>query len=78
MQATTGRIEDIVRMPLYANSYRPIQLGEQAVIEMWLNPLRVGDPLPKLPLFLTGDLCIEVPLEETYIETCRDQRIVVA
>ena len=58
MQATTGRIEDIGRMPLYANSYRPVQLGEQAVIEMWLNPLRVGDQLPNLPLFLTGDLCI--------------------
>jgi hypothetical protein len=75
MQATTGRIEDTVRTPLYANSYRPLQLGERGAIEMWLNPLRVGDQLPNLPLFLRGDLCIEVPLEETYVETCGDQRI---
>ena len=78
MQATTGWIEDTTRTPLYANSYRPVQLGERGAIEMWLNPLRVGDRLPNLPLFLRGDLCIEVPLEETYIETCGDQRIAVA
>jgi len=78
MQATTGWIEDTARTPLYANSYRPLQLGERAVIEMWLHPLRVGDQLPSLPLFLRGDLCIEVLLEETYIEICGDQRIAVA
>jgi hypothetical protein len=55
-----------------------VQLGERAVIEMWLNPLRVGDQLPPLPLFLRGDLYIEVLLEETYMETCGDQRIAVA
>ena len=78
MQATTGWIEDTVRTPLYANSYRPVQRGEQGAIEMWLNPLRVGDQLPDLPLFLRGDLCIEIPLEVTYLETCGDQRIAVA
>jgi hypothetical protein len=78
MQVTTGRIEDTARTPLYANSYRPVQLGERAVIEMWLHPLRVGDQLPPLPLFLRGDLHIEVLLEETYMETCGDQRITVA
>ena len=75
MQATTGWIEDTARMPLYANSYHPVQQGERAVIEMWLHPLRVGDQLPPLPLFLRGDLCIEIILEETYMETCGDQRI---
>src|SRR5262249_55912387 len=78
MQATTGRMEDTARAPLYADSYRPVQRGEHGAIEMWLNPLRVGDLLPNLPLFLRGDLCIEVPLEETYLETCGDQRIAVA
>jgi hypothetical protein len=60
------------------NSYRPVQRGEHGAIEMWLNPLRVGDQLPNLPLFLRGDLYIEVLLEETYMETCGDQRIAVA
>src|SRR4029434_10848039 len=30
MQTTTGLIEDTARTPLYANSYRPVQLGERA------------------------------------------------
>jgi hypothetical protein len=78
MQAIMGMMEDVARIPLYANSYRPVQHGERAEIEMWLTPLRVGDQLPQLPLFLRGDLCIAVPLEEMYLETCEDQRIVVA
>ena len=78
MQATTGLIEDTAHMPLYAKSYRPVQRSERTVIEMWLHPLRVGEQLPNIPLFLRGDLCIEIPLEETYMETCGDQRIAVA
>ena len=78
MQATAGLMEDVERTPLYANSYRPMQRGERAEIEMWLKPLWVGDQLPTLLLFLRADLCIEVPLEETYMETCADQRIAVA
>jgi Protein of unknown function (DUF4058) len=75
MQAPTGQMADVEQNPLYANSYRPVQHGGRAEIEMWLNPLRVGDPLPTLPLFLRSDLCIEIPFEETYLETCEDQRI---
>ena len=77
MQAPAARMPPL-RNPLYANSYRPVQHGEHAEIEMWLNPLQLGDPLPDLPLFLRADLCIELPLEETYLDTCGDQRIAVA
>jgi hypothetical protein len=78
MQTTVGLMTDAARTPLYANSYRPVQHGERAEIEMWLHPLRVGEQLPKLPLFLRGDIGIEIPLEDTYMETCEDQRIAVA
>ena len=78
MQTPVGFIEDLDQRPLYANSYRPVQHGEQAEIEMWLNPLQVGDSLPTFPLFLRGDRWIEVPLEDTYTETCEDQRIAIA
>lgn len=61
--------------PLYANSYRPLQKNGEAQLEMWLSPLSIGDELPNLPLYLRSDLCIEVPLNESYIETCEDQRI---
>ena len=33
--------------------------------------------LPPLRIFLRGDIFVEIPLEETYMETCEDQRIAV-
>ncbi len=77
MQAPSGLMENEAEAPLYANSYRALRHSERDEIEMWLNPLRVGALLPSLVLFLRGDTCIEVPLEETYMETCEDQRITV-
>jgi hypothetical protein len=34
--------------------------------EAWLEHLAVGDILPDLPLFLTSDVCVPLPLEATY------------
>jgi hypothetical protein len=76
LQAPAGQMAEIEQKPLYANSYRPVQYGGRAEIAMWLYALRVGDPLPTLPLFLRSDLGIAIPFEETYLETCGDQRIV--
>jgi hypothetical protein len=75
MQAPAGIMQDVARLPLYANSYRPVQRGDRAEIDMWLYPLQVGDPLPNLLLFLRAEVGIALPLEETYLETCLDQRI---
>src|SRR5262245_45036883 len=35
--------------------------------EAWLEHLAVGDELPNMPLCLTTDVCIRVPLEATYL-----------
>jgi hypothetical protein len=35
----------------------------------------VGDPLPELPLRLTGDLFVPVDFEATYQEACRRRRL---
>nr|WP_256872686.1 DUF4058 family protein [Candidatus Entotheonella palauensis] len=78
MQSQAGLMHDVAETPLYANSYRAVRRGERDDIEMWLNPLRLGDPLPSLVLFLRGDTYIEVPLEATYVETCEDQRIPIS
>ena len=75
MQAQAGVMPDAAGMPLYANSYRAVRRDERDEIEMWLHPLRVGDPLPALALFLRGDAWIEVPLENMYLDACEDQRI---
>lgn len=37
-------------------------------ITAWIEPLRVGSPLVDMPLFLTADHYIPVPLELTYME----------
>ena len=33
----------------------------------YLNYAAVGQPIPPIPLFLDGDLFIDLPLEETYM-----------
>jgi|GEM_PF-97796 len=40
------------------------QAGREKVA--YLEPLGVGDPMPAMPLFLTTDVHIKVPLEATY------------
>ena len=37
----------------------------------WYNPMTVGLPLPTLPIRLTEDQRILLPLEESYEETCK-------
>ena len=56
---------------LYAVAYRPVVRLEQAEIDIWPATLAVGDPLPELPLRLTGDLFVPVDFEATYQEACR-------
>jgi hypothetical protein len=34
--------------------------------EAYVEPVAVGDPLPEMPLFLTADVYVPVPLEATY------------
>ena len=39
-------------------------------------PPETAQPLPKLPLWLTEELAVELDLESAYEETCRVLRIV--
>ena len=36
-------------------------------IEVFLEPVAVGDPLPEMPLFLTPELYVPLPLDATYV-----------
>lgn len=60
---------------LYAAAYRPVERVGQPNLDIWQEILVMGDPLPILPLWLRGDLCLPVDLETTYTRTCREQRI---
>jgi len=41
------------------------------VLDAWYFPLNIGQPLPTIPLWLTPDLPINLPLEPNYQEVCR-------
>ncbi|HEX5106351.1 MAG TPA: hypothetical protein VFV87_21175 [Pirellulaceae bacterium] len=60
---------------LYATAYRPIEHDRNPSLDIWQHALAVGKPLPVLPLWLRGNLCLRVDLAATYDRTCREQRI---
>lgn len=60
---------------LYATAYRVVERDEQPSLDTWEETLAVGRPLPTVPLWLQGDLCLPVDLDGTYERTCREQRI---
>jgi len=47
----------------------------RAVLDAWFFPMAVGEPLPAVPLWLSPDLRITLPLEPSYQEVCRLLRI---
>jgi hypothetical protein len=65
--------------PLYAVSCRwaqpHAQAGDAWLLETWLHPISLGQPLPTLPLWLTENLAVPLDLEVSYEETCRILRI---
>jgi len=62
---------------LYATSYRPVERDGQPFLDIWEEALRIGGPLPNLPLWLRGSLCARVDLDAAYDRTCRELRIPV-
>jgi hypothetical protein len=71
---------------LYAAAYHPIQEDVKDVygaqtnegkkwLEIWPHELKLGEPLPTLPLCLKGGLCLPLELEAIYMHTCKELRI---
>jgi hypothetical protein len=61
--------------PQYAVACRYVARLDRWRLETWEQPLVLGQPLPTLPLWLTGNLSVPLNLEESYEETCRVLRI---
>jgi hypothetical protein len=55
---------------LYAVAYRPVAGPAQSLLDTWPEPLRLGAPLPTLPLWLNVDLSVPLRLEDSYAATC--------
>jgi hypothetical protein len=60
---------------LYAAAYRPFGRDGQPTLEVWYEVLRIGGPLPALPLWLRGGFHLPIDLEATYERTCQKLRI---
>jgi len=60
--------------PLYSSSYHPLQRNGETKLEIWYEPLAVGEDLPSLPLFLKNGPRARVNLPDTYRQTLRDLR----
>ncbi len=67
--------DDAPPSELYATSYRVASAEGESKLEIWRSAIAVSEPLPTLPLWLAGGLCLPVELEATYERTCREQRI---
>jgi hypothetical protein len=57
---------------LYSVTIRSRKRPEKrSLLDMWYYPMSVGQTLPTLPLWLSPDLRVLLPLETSYEETCR-------
>jgi hypothetical protein len=60
---------------LSGSAYRPVERDGARALDVWREPIAVGQRLPTLPLWLRGGLCLPVELEVTYERTCVEQRV---
>jgi hypothetical protein len=60
---------------LYAVAYRAVTARKSPRVQAWPEPLALGEALPVMPLWLSPELCVPVPLEESYLATCESLRI---
>lgn len=61
--------------PIYAAECRWTRKNGSGHLQTWFNPLVLGSPLPRLPLWLTPDFAVPLELEQTYEDTCEALRI---
>jgi hypothetical protein len=60
---------------LYATTYRPLIRKKKMNVDVWVNPLQIGQPLPTMPLRVVAGLFVPVELEETYVAACRGRKL---
>ena len=56
--------------PIYAATCRKRQAGRQTKLDTWALPLKVGELLPPLYIWLTETVIVSLDLEAAYEQTC--------
>ncbi len=73
---TTDAYESIQKTDIYAAAYRTrCDVADEFALDVWIEPLNVGDALPTLPLWLSPFGAVPVDLEQSYVLTCQTLRI---
>ena len=57
---------------LYAVSCRWRPQDKRMLLQTWSHTLRLDQPLPTLPVWLTGKLAVPLDLEQSYEQACHD------
>ena len=60
---------------LYASAYRVLREEAETTLQVWQEALALGRPLPTMPLWMRGGLCLPIELEDAYQRTCHEYRI---
>ena len=47
------------------------RLKRRPLLDAWFYPMTIGQPLPTLPIWLSPEMSVMLPLETSYEETCR-------
>ena len=75
LEIRDGHLEEKDK-PLYCAAYHQISFEERKpAVEFWRYALKVGDPLPELPLFITSEIAVPVNLEQTYMAMCDELKV---
>jgi len=64
-----------INAQLYTTAYRVVKHQNESSLDIWQQKLELGQPLPIMPLWLQGSICLPVDLGATYELTCQEQRI---
>jgi hypothetical protein len=60
---------------LYSAAYRVIKNDDEYWLSLWQEPLELGKPLPIMPLWLRGDICLPVELQPSYDRVCQELKL---
>jgi hypothetical protein len=61
---------------VYAAACRGTKKDNTWLLETWMCPVALGQPLPTLPLWLADNFAVPLELEASYEESCRILRLV--
>jgi hypothetical protein len=72
--ADAASIRHVDDEPLYTSAYHPVKRNGETKLDIWYEPLAVGEDLLTMPLFLKNGPRVRVNLADTYRQTLRDLR----